>query len=150
MERDTQTENRWRWSDNILYLNIHSLLQAFGSVSGQWRGIESIFSCPLLVPTIWTPRTGHNPTMFISHKMFSNKSFIGLINLQLQRLYSTSATRNKSEVVTDVACIASGGDTPIHYLYGHVPPNRVVILKLLIYNGVSISEAFSRTGYNIW
>ena len=25
-----------------------------------------------------------------------------------------------------------GGGTPIHYLYGYVPPNRVVILKLLI------------------
>ena len=43
-----------------------------------------------------------------------------------------------------------GGGTPTHYLYGYVPPNGVVILKLLIYNGVSISEAFSRTGYNIW
>ena len=42
-----------------------------------------------------------------------------------------------------------GGGTPIHYLYGYVPPNGVVILKLLIQNGVSISEAFSRTGYNI-
>ena len=41
------------------------------------------------------------------------------------------------------------GGTPIHYLYGYVPPNGVVILKLLIQNGVSISEAFSRTGYNI-
>ena len=30
-----------------------------------------------------------------------------------------------------------------------MPPNRVVILKLLILNGVSISEAFSRTEYNI-
>ena len=39
--------------------------------------------------------------------------------------------------------------TPIHYLYGYVPPNRVVILKLLIENRVSISEAFSSTGYNI-
>ena len=36
-----------------------------------------------------------------------------------------------------------------HYLYGYVPPKGVVILKLLIQNGVSISEAFSRTGYNI-
>ena len=27
---------------------------------------------------------------------------------------------------------ARGGDTPIHYLYGYVPPNGVVILKLLI------------------
>ena len=25
-----------------------------------------------------------------------------------------------------------GGVTPIHYLYGYVPPNGVVILKLLI------------------
>ena len=41
------------------------------------------------------------------------------------------------------------GGTPIHYLYRYVPPNRVVILKLLIQNRVSISEAFSRTGYNI-
>ena len=39
-----------------------------------------------------------------------------------------------------------GGGTPIHYLYGYVPPNGVVILKLL---GVSISEAFSRTGFNM-
>ena len=44
-----------------------------------------------------------------------------------------------------------GGGTPIHYLYGYVPPNGVVILKLLIYNGVSISEAFPRTGYKkLW
>ena len=43
------------------------------------------------------------------------------------------------------------GGTPIHYLYGYVPPNGVVILKLLIWNGVSISEAFCRTGYkNLW
>ena len=25
-----------------------------------------------------------------------------------------------------------GGGTPIHYLYGYVPPNGVMILKLLI------------------
>ena len=42
------------------------------------------------------------------------------------------------------------GGTPIHYLYGYVPPNGVAILKLLISNGVSISGSFSRTGYNIW
>ena len=28
--------------------------------------------------------------------------------------------------------IPGGGGTPIHYLYGYVPPNGVVILKLLI------------------
>ena len=27
---------------------------------------------------------------------------------------------------------ARGGGTPIHYLYGYVPPKGVVILKLLI------------------
>ena len=41
------------------------------------------------------------------------------------------------------------GSTPIHYQYGYVPPKGVVILRLLIQYGVSISEAFSRTGYNI-
>ena len=39
-----------------------------------------------------------------------------------------------------------GGVTPIYYLYGYVPPNGVLILKLVIQNRVSISEAFSRTG----
>ena len=44
-----------------------------------------------------------------------------------------------------------GGGTPIHYIYGYVLPNGVVILKLLIKNGVSISEAFSRMGYKkLW
>ena len=53
--------------------------------------------------------------------------------------------------ITSDTCPGGGGGTPIHYLYGHVPPNGVVILKLLIYNGVSISEAFSRTGYKkLW
>ena len=45
--------------------------------------------------------------------------------------------------------LPGGGGTPIHYLYGYVSPKGVVLLKLLIQNGVSISEAFSRTGYNI-
>ena len=40
-----------------------------------------------------------------------------------------------------------GGGRDSHtLLYGYVPPNGVVILKHLIQNGVSISEAFSRTG----
>ena len=42
-----------------------------------------------------------------------------------------------------------GGGTPIHTIYRYVPPNGVVILKLMIQKGVSISEAFSKTGYNI-
>ena len=36
------------------------------------------------------------------------------------------------------------GGSPVHYLYGYVPPNGVVILKILVQNRVSISEAFSR------
>ena len=44
--------------------------------------------------------------------------------------------------------MGGGGGTPIHFLYGMLPKG-VGILKLLIYNGVSISEAFSRRGYNI-
>ena len=52
---------------------------------------------------------------------------------------------------TKVVLKPGGGGTPIHYLYGYVPPNGVVILKLLIKNGVSISEAFSRMGYKkLW
>ena len=31
-----------------------------------------------------------------------------------------------------VVVVVGGGGVPIHYLYGYVPPNRVVILKLLI------------------
>ena len=31
-----------------------------------------------------------------------------------------------------VATPGGGGGTPIHYLYGYVPPNGVVILKLPI------------------
>ena len=43
------------------------------------------------------------------------------------------------------------GGTPIQYLCGYVPPNGVVILKLLIQKGISISEAFSRTAYKkLW
>ena len=49
---------------------------------------------------------------------------------------------------TETQVLTRGG-SPIHYLYGYVPPKGVVILKLLTQNGVSISEAFSRTGYNI-
>ena len=54
------------------------------------------------------------------------------------------------ELLSDVISTPRGG-TPIHYLYRYLPPNGVVILKLLIQNGVSISEAFSRTGYEkLW
>ena len=89
----TQTENRWMWLDNILYLNIHSLLQAFGSVSGEWGGgMESIF----FLPTSWPHRSEHQEPGITRKcsfrlKMFSNTSFTGLISWQLQRSYSTSA-----------------------------------------------------------
>ena len=32
----------------------------------------------------------------------------------------------------DLVTPPPGGGTPIHYLYGYVPPNGIVILKLLI------------------
>ena len=32
----------------------------------------------------------------------------------------------------DTLLITRGGGTPIHYLYGYVPPKGVVILKLLV------------------
>ena len=56
---------------------------------------------------------------------------------------------NYSVLKLNKAAFLPRGGTPLHYLYGYVPPNGVVILKLLIWNGVSISEEFSRAGYNI-
>ena len=41
------------------------------------------------------------------------------------------------------------GVTPIHYLYGYVPPQRGRVFEAPDLERVSISEAFSRTGYNI-
>ena len=63
----------------------------------------------------------------------------------------TRDSRNKINLISIrlIALRGGGEGTPIHYLYGYVPPTGVVILKLLIQNGVSISETFSRTGYNI-
>ena len=67
------------------------------------------------------------------------------------RIQSSAARQSGNfwQMVNGTYRSRGGGGTPIHYLYGYVPPNGVVILKLLIQNGVSISEAFSRTGYNI-
>ena len=61
-------------------------------------------------------------------------------------------TRTGDREICAVSIPARGGEgTPIHYLYGYVPPNGVMILKLLIRNRVSISEAFSKTGYKkLW
>ena len=38
-----------------------------------------------------------------------------------------------------------GGGTPIHYLYGYVPPNGVVILKLLIERGIHFRGVFYKS-----
>ena len=49
-----------------------------------------------------------------------------------------SLTRTFNEAMMRPVCLVSkmimtrGGGTPIHYLYRYVPPNGVVILKLLI------------------
>ena len=46
----------------------------------------------------------------------------------LQFITSEKESKKKSRGV----CGGGGGATPIHYLYGYVPPNVVMILKLLI------------------
>ena len=38
------------------------------------------------------------------------------------------------------------GGTPIHYLYRYVPPNGVMILKLLIYNRYPFQRCFLERG----
>ena len=48
---------------------------------------------------------------------------LGRKSLKIDRIVST--------VLSGVVGVPGGG-TPIHYLYGYVPPNRVAILKLLI------------------
>ena len=49
--------------------------------------------------------------------------------------------------ILSVSYSPGGGGRVLPYItYTGVPPNGVMILKLLIENGVSISEAFSRTG----
>ena len=68
--------------------------------------------------------------------------------IKIQPSFPKEAFGKKNPIAFRNIC-GPGGGTPIHYPYGYVPPNRVVILKLLIQNGVSILEAFSRTGYNI-
>ena len=49
------------------------------------------------------------------------KRFKRLTNEEIQQLVEAKDSEN-----------TRGGGTPIHYLYGYVPPNGVVILKLLI------------------
>ena len=70
-------------------------------------------------------------------------------NNQMNTLLWNSSNTTDNVVLQCLCLSGGGGGSPIHYLYGYVQPNGVVILKLLILKGVSISEAFSRTGYNI-
>ena len=44
----------------------------------------------------------------------------------------TTACACFSTLFLERALPRGGGGTPIHYLYGYVPPNGVVILKLLV------------------
>ena len=50
----------------------------------------------------------------------------------LQFITSEQESRKSPGVCVCVCGGGGGGGTPIHYLYGYVPPNVVVILKLLI------------------
>ena len=58
------------------------------------------------------------------------------VELKNGKLYDVTATLPKAvqKQTYDFKCgiCSGGGGTPIHYLYGYVPPNGVVILKLLI------------------
>ena len=45
---------------------------------------------------------------------------------------SISRTELKDQDLENWAVHPGGGGTPIHYLYGYVPPNGVAILKLLV------------------
>ena len=60
-----------------------------------------------------------------------------LMKKWLQFITSEQESRKSPGVCVCVCvCVGGGGGggcgTPIHYLYGYVPPNVVVILKLLI------------------
>ena len=56
------------------------------------------------------------------------------VELKNGKLYDVTATLPKAvqKQTYDFKCGICPGGTPIHYLYGYVPPNGVVILKLLI------------------
>ena len=64
-----------------------------------------------------------------------NSKFLGeefcvssVMNLAYKTIFATFTLKGKLEHGTS----DPGGGTPIHYLYGYVPPKGVVILKLLI------------------
>ena len=92
----------------------------------------------------------HSTPSVIRNSRLPHFAFRGLFELQYPGLSSLASSTPGSSLGPPpwwITAPGGGGGTPIHYLYGYVPPNGVVILKLLIKNGVSISEAFSRTGY---
>ena len=51
---------------------------------------------------------------------------------QFLTLVPHSLLLKRAETLVTQATPRGGESTPIHYLYGYVPPNGVVILKLLI------------------
>ena len=59
--------------------------------------------------------------------------YIIIIICMAKCLYSYGDDLPKSLFkITAQVCRKSGGSTPIHHLYRYVPPNGVVILKLMI------------------
>ena len=54
------------------------------------------------------------------------------LNRASVRLWTWQGSANDKNLVSQGSTPRGGGGTPIHYLYGYVPPNEVVILKLLI------------------
>ena len=121
------------------------------------RNLASVFLLPsdrrerlFLVHCTWPRRACLEKTLIDgllpSHAASSSSTWRG--NARVTKPHEPSEWEDNEPAAKPQTTPGEGG-TPIHYLYGYVPPYGVVILKLLILNGVSISEAFSRTGYNI-
>ena len=64
----------------------------------------------------------------------SSQSFVKKTRWKWKTAMMEMKMNNKKKLPSDQRRVRSvpGGGTPIHYLYGYVPPNGVVILKLLV------------------
>ena len=68
----------------------------------------------------------------IAEEVDLSHSLLARIVLERHLSHSCFDGENRESVVSGFNTGGGGGGTPIHYLYGYVPPNGVVILKLLI------------------
>ena len=114
-----------QWSQNCLHLNL-----------------KTVNSC--LTDTLIMQITAKSPA-----KINQNRCLTDIDSRYYGLLLKRTVSQGPYSVCYKRSWPSSRGGTPIHYLYGYVPPKGVVILKLLLYNRVSISDTVSRTGYNI-